>query len=99
MTEQLILKQQPIEKGRDKYLKELQSNSVCSDESEAVFANSKTPVPKFLYEDCLAQIKSNQKNIHIAKHFLAMVALRLICWLRKRYTCTLLIANSRVIFI
>ena len=69
MMKQLILKQQPILKGRDKYLKELQSNSVCSDESEAVSVNSKTPVPKFLYEDFLAQIKSNQKNIHKTKHF------------------------------
>ena len=93
MTEQLILKQQPIEKGRDKYLKELQSNSVCSDESEAVSANSKTPVPKFLYEDCLAQIKSNQKNIHITKHFFSNGSFKIDTLVKK--TVYLYLINSK----
>ena len=59
MTEKLILKAKTDKKGRDKYLKEVQSNSVCSDEIQVVSVNSKTPIPKFLYEDRSAQIKSN----------------------------------------
>ena len=59
MTEKLILKAKTNKKGRDKYLKEVQSNSVCSDEIQVVSVNSKTPIPKFLYEDRPAQIKSN----------------------------------------
>ena len=58
MTEKLILKAKTDKKGRDKYLKEVQSNSV-SDEIQVVSVNSKTPIPKFLYEDRPAQIKSN----------------------------------------
>ena len=81
------------EKGRNKYWKELQSNSVCSDESEAVSANSKTPVPKFLYEDCLTQIKSNQKNIHITKHFFSNGSFKIDILVKK--TVYLYLINSK----
>lgn len=44
-------------------------NSACSNKCIVVSVILETPAPKFLYEDRIAQIKSNEKNIHVIKHF------------------------------